>query len=110
MKQQNFLFVDLVSSIFLLVILIGNFMGLLYLTDGNLVISMLGSMFLVICYFFVVQSIIQKSSIGELAEPHPANFSVGFLFVGNLLVLRKRIHRKIRSLNTLIFSGIVEED
>lgn len=55
MKQQNFLFVDLVSSIFLLVILIGNFMGLLYITDGNLVISMLGSMFLVVCYFFVVQ-------------------------------------------------------
>lgn len=55
MKQQNFLFVDLVSSIFLLVILIGNFMGLLYITDGNLVISILGSMFLVICYFFVVQ-------------------------------------------------------
>jgi hypothetical protein len=54
MKQQNFLFVDLVSSIFLLVILIGNFMGLLYITDGNLVISILGSMFLVICYFFVV--------------------------------------------------------
>ena len=55
MKQQNFLFVDIVSSIFLLVILIGNFMGLLYITDGNLVISILGSMFLVICYFFVVQ-------------------------------------------------------
>ncbi len=54
MKQQNFLFVDLVSSIFLLVILIGNFMGLLYITDGLLVISILGSMFLVICYFFVV--------------------------------------------------------
>ena len=54
MKQQNFLFVDLVSSIFLLVILIGNFMGLLYITDGSLVISILGSMLLVICYFFVV--------------------------------------------------------
>jgi hypothetical protein len=55
MKQQNFLFVDLVSSIFLLVILIGNFMGLLYITDGSIPFSILGSMFLVICYFFVVQ-------------------------------------------------------
>lgn len=55
MKQQKFLFVDLVSSIFLLIILIGNFLGLLYITEGNLVISMLGSIFLVICYFFVVQ-------------------------------------------------------
>ncbi|MBA4320989.1 MAG: hypothetical protein C0412_21570, partial [Flavobacterium sp.] len=55
MKQQNFLFVDIVSSIFLLVLLIGNFMGLLYITEGNLVISMLISIFLVVCYFFVVQ-------------------------------------------------------
>ncbi|SEB06564.1 hypothetical protein SAMN05443667_11922 [Flavobacterium gillisiae] len=55
MKQQNFLFVDLISSIFLLVLLIGNFMGLLYITDGSLVISILGSLFLVVCYFFVVQ-------------------------------------------------------
>jgi hypothetical protein len=29
-------------------------MGLLYITDGSLVISILGSMLLVICYFFVV--------------------------------------------------------
>ena len=55
MKQQNFLFVDLISSIFLLILLIGNFMGLLYITDGSLVISILGSLFLVVCYFFVVQ-------------------------------------------------------
>ena len=54
MKQQNFLFVDLVSSIFLLILLIGNFLGLLYITEGNIVLSLLGSMFLVICYFFVV--------------------------------------------------------
>jgi hypothetical protein len=55
MKQQNFLFVDLVSSIFLLILLIGNFLGLLYITEGNIVISMLGSMFLIVCYFFVIQ-------------------------------------------------------
>ena len=55
MKQQNFLFVDLVSSIFLLVILIGNFMGLLYISGGSIPYSALGSIFLVICYFFVVQ-------------------------------------------------------
>lgn len=63
MKQQNFLFVDIISSIFLLVILIGNFMGLLYITDGNLVISMLGSLFLVICYFFVVQLLTKNKEV-----------------------------------------------
>ena len=54
MKQQNFLFVEIVSSIFLLILLIGNFLGLLYITDGNIVISMLSSMFLVVCYFFAI--------------------------------------------------------
>lgn len=55
MKQQKFLFVDIVSSIFLLVLLIGNFLGLLYITEGNLVMSLLGSIFLVVCYFFVLE-------------------------------------------------------
>ena len=55
MKQQNFLFVELISSIFLLVLLVGNFMGLLYITDGSIVISFLGSMFLIVCYHFVVK-------------------------------------------------------
>lgn len=54
MKQQKFLFVDLVSSIFLLVILIGNFMGLLYILEGNYILSFLASVFLTICYFFIV--------------------------------------------------------
>ena len=84
MKQQNFLFVDLISSIFLLVILIGNFMGLLYITDGNLVISILGSMFLVICYFFVVQLL--KSNKEEMVKNNFLHrsllFWVFFLMLG----------------------------
>jgi len=55
MKQQNYLFVDIVSSIFLLILLIANFLGLLYLTEGNTIVSILGSMFLTVCYFFVIQ-------------------------------------------------------
>lgn len=55
MKQQNFLFVDLISSIFLLILLIGNFLGLLYILDGSISFSILGSMFIVICYYFVIQ-------------------------------------------------------
>jgi amino acid transporter len=55
MKQQNFLFVDLISSIFLLILLIGNFLGLLYILDGSLPFSILVSMFIVICYYFVIE-------------------------------------------------------
>jgi hypothetical protein len=63
MKEQNSLFVDLVSSIFLLVLLIGNFMGLLYITEGNIVISMMGSLFLVVCYFFVVRLLAKNKEV-----------------------------------------------
>lgn len=63
MKQQNFLFVDIISSIFLLIILIGNFMGLLYITEGNLAISMLGSMFIVVCYYFSVQQLRKNKEV-----------------------------------------------
>lgn len=55
MKQENFLFVDVVSSIFLLVLMLGNMMGLLYITDGNFMISLLISLFIVVCYYFIVQ-------------------------------------------------------
>lgn len=84
MKQQNFLFVDIISSIFLLVILIGNFMGLLYITDGNLVISMLGSMFLVVCYFFVVQLLKKnKELMFKKNFLHPSSiFWIFFLLLG----------------------------
>lgn len=84
MKQQNFLFVDIISSIFLLIILIGDFMGLLYITDGNLVISMLGSMFLVVCYFFVVQLLKKnKELMYKKNFLHPsAIFWIFFLVLG----------------------------
>lgn len=57
MKQQNFLFVDIISSFFLLLILIGNFMGLLYITEGNIALSLLGSLVLVVCYYFAVDQL-----------------------------------------------------
>lgn len=53
MKQENFLFVDVVSSIFLLILMMGNFMGLLYITSGNYAISLLISLFIVVCYYFI---------------------------------------------------------
>lgn len=63
MKQQNFLFVDIISSIFLLIILIGNFMGLLYISDGSIPLSLLGSMFLVVCYFFTIQQLKKNKEV-----------------------------------------------
>ena len=59
-------------------------MGLLYITDGNLVISMLGSMFLVICYFFVVQFLKKnKELMIKKNFKHPSSlFWIFFLLLG----------------------------
>jgi hypothetical protein len=86
MKQQKFLFVDIISSLALLVILIGNFIGLLYIMNGELLYSMLGSMFLVVCYYFVVQQlkknkeVMVKNNFLHLSSV----FWIGFLFLAVL--------------------------
>lgn len=84
MKQQNFLFVDIISSIFLLIILIGNFMGLLYISDGSIPFSLLGSMFLVVCYFFTIQQLKKnKELMFRKNFLHPSSiFWVFFLVLG----------------------------
>ena len=63
MKQENFLFVDVVSSIFLLILMMGNFMGLLYITSGNYAISLLISLFIVVCYYFIIQVLKKNKEI-----------------------------------------------
>lgn len=35
--------------------MLGNMMGLLYITEGNFLISLLVSLFIVVCYYFIVQ-------------------------------------------------------
>ncbi len=57
MKQNNFLFVDIVSSLFLLVLLVSNFLGLLYITEGNMVLSFLISMLIIVFYFFIIKAL-----------------------------------------------------
>lgn len=59
-------------------------MGLLYITEGNSVISMLGSMFLVVCYFFVVQLLKKnKELMYKKNFLHPsAIFWIFFLVLG----------------------------
>lgn len=55
MKQDKFMFVDVISSIFLLILLVANFLGLLYITEGNPIISLLISLVIIVCYFFVIK-------------------------------------------------------
>lgn len=55
MKQEHFLFVDVVSSIFLLILLLCNFFGMLYITAGSMLLSLAISLVIVVCYYFVLQ-------------------------------------------------------
>ncbi len=59
-------------------------MGLLYITEGNIAISMLGSMLLVICYFFVIQLLKKnKELMYKKNFLHPsAIFWIFFLVLG----------------------------
>jgi hypothetical protein len=82
MKQQNYLFVDIISSFFLLLILIGNFMGLLYISDGNIALSLLGSLVLVICYYFAVEQLQKnKEAMYKKNFLHPSMIFWLFFFV-----------------------------
>ncbi|MEN9303377.1 MAG: hypothetical protein RL264_1806 [Bacteroidota bacterium] len=54
MKQKDFLFVDIVSSIFMILLLFSNFFSLNYLTHGSIAVSLIISIIIVVCCFFVV--------------------------------------------------------
>lgn len=86
MKQENFLFVDIVSSIFLLVLMLGNFMGLLYTTNGNYAVSLLASLFVVVCYYFIIQFLKKNKEIivnKKYMTPQSLFFLV-FVFFGTV--------------------------
>lgn len=59
-KQDNFAFVDVVSLIFLVILFIGNFFGLLYFTEGSFAISIAISTLVVVLYYAIIQ-VLKKS-------------------------------------------------
>lgn len=78
MKQENFLFVDLVSSIFLIALLLGNMFGMLYITDGNIAISLIGSLLIVVFYYFILQ-MLKRNKEYIVAKNYMAPQSLFFL-------------------------------
>lgn len=78
MKQENFLFVDLASSIFLVALLLGNMFGLLYITDGNIAISLIASLLIVIFYYFILQ-MLKRNKEYIVAKNYMAPQSLFFL-------------------------------
>lgn len=82
MKQKEFLFVDIVSSIFLILILFSNFLSLNYITEGSITVSIIISIVIVLCYFFIVDLL--KKNKEMLYKSKMMHFSSMFvmMFIG----------------------------
>ncbi len=106
-KQINFVFVDIVSSIFLLLLMLVNFLGLLYVTGGNYPISLLISILIVVIYYFTLQMLKRyKEKIVNQKYLHPATlFFLVFLIggVGSIILashawnIEKNVKAEIQS-------------
>lgn len=96
MKQENFLFVDVVSSIFLLILLMGNFLSLLYITDANFALSLGISMLVVVFYYFILQLLKrdkERMANKGYKDPAMSYFFVFFVFgIGSFLLLTHLIN------------------
>jgi hypothetical protein len=53
-------FVSILSYIFLVFIMLSDFLGALYITDGNIAVSVVISAIIVICYFFVINLLVSN--------------------------------------------------
>ncbi len=81
MKQNNFLFVDIVSGLFLLLILVSNFLGLLYITEGNMILSLLISMLMIVFYFFVIKVLRKNKEMMSKNKYMDRNIILWVLFI-----------------------------
>jgi len=79
MKQKEFLFVDIISSIFLLLILFSNFLGLIYITNGSITLSVVISIVIVIFYYFLVDQL--KKNKEQLYKNKLKHFSSLFILI-----------------------------
>lgn len=84
MKQKQFLFVEILYALFLLIIFFGNFLGLLFISNGNTFISLVASLVLVVCYYFLINFLTDKKEL--MFNGKFPNFShffwIPFLFLG----------------------------
>ena len=84
-KQDHFAFVDVISLIFLVVLFMGNFYGLLYLTSGSILISFLISALIIILYYTLIQ-ILKRNKQSMVTQHYRTPFSLLFLIFGILAI------------------------
>jgi hypothetical protein len=63
MNINRFHFVEIVSTLFQIILFVGNFLGFLYLFEGNIAFSIAGSILISILYFFLIQLLVDNKEI-----------------------------------------------
>jgi hypothetical protein len=63
MTEQNYKFLDIVSGLFLLIILSGNYLGLIYITEGNIGVSAILSLGLMVYYYYVIDQLKKNKEV-----------------------------------------------
>lgn len=80
-RQEHIAFVDIVSVIFLLILFIGNFFGIIYLSDGNMPISMVISALIIVIYYAIIQALKKKKQIMVSKKYKTIHIAYFFFFI-----------------------------
>lgn len=80
-KQEQFAFVDIVSLIFLVILFIGNFFGIIYLSGGNLPISVVISALIIVFYYAIIQVLKKKKQVMVSKKYKTAQVAYFFIFI-----------------------------
>ena len=80
-KQEQFAFVDIVSLIFLVILFIGNFFGIIYLSGGNLPISVVISTLIIVFYYAIIQVLKKKKQVIVSKKYKTAQVAYFFIFI-----------------------------
>ena len=80
-RQEHIAFVDIVSVIFLLILFIGNFFGIIYLSDGNMPISIVFSALIIVIYYAIIQALKKKKQIMVSKNYKTIHIAYFFFFI-----------------------------
>lgn len=86
MNQSRYLFIDVISIIFQVILFIGNFLGLMYILEGNLALSFVGSALITILYFFLIQLLVDNKELMYKNKFKHATSSFWLFYVGLALI------------------------
>jgi len=86
MKEKNYLFLDIISVLFLAILFFCNFLALMYTTTGSIPISAIIGLILTICYYYVVE-LLKRNKDEMVKHKYKHSSSVFFLFFSFLAVI-----------------------